>query len=113
MTTMSTDFAFSGPGAGAMLLTWRYIWTMSPIVMMKRSGLRGIWPLNAASSVGDSRVCPIPSGAVVPLLENVAAQSGCDVVGLRMSESRGIAQFGVVSLLLSQQPTSATRCRWP
>lgn len=47
----------------------------------------------------------ISSDSVVQLLENVAAQSCCDVVGLRLSESRGLSQFGVVSLLLSQQKT--------
>ncbi|BAL24291.1 AraC family transcriptional regulator [Azoarcus sp. KH32C] len=47
----------------------------------------------------------IPSDAVVRLLESAAEQSGCEVVGLRMSEPRGLSQFGVVGLLLNQQPT--------
>jgi len=47
----------------------------------------------------------IPSDAAARLLENVAVQSGCDTVGLRMDEPRGMSQFGVVSLLLSHQRT--------
>lgn len=46
---------------------------------------------------------PIPSEAVLRLLENAAVQGRCEVVGLRMSEARGMSHFGVVSLLLSQQ----------
>ncbi len=54
--TMSTGFALSGPGAGAMLLMWRYISTMSSMVTVNRSGFFGMLPLKAASSVGDSGV---------------------------------------------------------
>lgn len=45
----------------------------------------------------------ISSDAAVQLLENVAAQRRCDVFGLRLAEARGLSQFGVVSLLFSQQ----------
>jgi AraC-like DNA-binding protein len=47
----------------------------------------------------------ISSDAVAKLLENVATKSGCDTVGLRMSEPRSMSQLGVVSLLLCQQRT--------
>jgi AraC-like DNA-binding protein len=47
----------------------------------------------------------IPAAAAVRLLENSADQSGCDTFGLRMAESRQLADFGVVSLLLVHQPT--------
>ena len=47
----------------------------------------------------------IASDAAVRLLENTAAHSGCMTLGLRMSEPRPMSQFGVVGLLLSQQPT--------
>lgn len=47
----------------------------------------------------------ISSDAVVRLLENVAAITDCDTVGLRMSEPRSMSQFGIVGLLLAQQRT--------
>lgn len=47
----------------------------------------------------------IPSNAAVALLEASASASGCETFGLRMAESRQLAHFGVVSLLISHQPT--------
>jgi AraC-like DNA-binding protein len=47
----------------------------------------------------------ISSDAAVRLLENTAAYSNCITLGLRMSEPRPMSQFGILWLLLSQQPT--------
>lgn len=47
----------------------------------------------------------IATDAVVALLENSAAASGCDTFGLHMAESRQLADFGAVSLSLLHQPT--------
>jgi AraC-like DNA-binding protein len=47
----------------------------------------------------------IPLSAVAALLEGSAEASRCITFGLRMAESRQLADFGVVSLLLSHQPT--------
>jgi len=47
----------------------------------------------------------VPLGACVTLLEAAAAASGCDNFGLRMAESRQLADFGIVSLLISRQPS--------
>ncbi|MFY0727230.1 AraC family transcriptional regulator [Pseudomonas sp. NFX15] len=49
--------------------------------------------------------CLIPIDAAVRLLEETAAASGCPTVGLNMAEARQLSDFGVVSLLLSQQRT--------
>jgi AraC-like DNA-binding protein len=47
----------------------------------------------------------IPLEAVVALLEDSAALSASPAFGLRMAESRQLADFGAVSLLLTHQPT--------
>jgi AraC-like DNA-binding protein len=47
----------------------------------------------------------VPAPAVVSLLEGAAARSGCQTFGLRMAESRRLADFGAVSLLIAHQPT--------
>ncbi|WP_213959920.1 AraC family transcriptional regulator [Variovorax sp. dw_954] len=47
----------------------------------------------------------ISTDAVVALLEEAAAGSGCDTFGLRMAESRQLSNFGVVSLLITHQAT--------
>ena len=47
----------------------------------------------------------IPLAAVITLLEESARASGCATFGLRMAESRQLADFGVVSLLLTHQKT--------
>jgi len=47
----------------------------------------------------------IPIRAGIALLEAAAQESGCETFGLRMAESRQLSDFGVISLLISQQPT--------
>jgi AraC-like DNA-binding protein len=47
----------------------------------------------------------IPIDAAVRVLENAATASGCQTFGLRMAESRQLADFGAVSLLLTHQRT--------
>lgn len=47
----------------------------------------------------------IPAKAAVDLLERAAHSSDCLTFGLRMAESRQLSNFGVVSLLISHQPT--------
>ncbi|WP_043257368.1 AraC family transcriptional regulator [Pseudomonas knackmussii] len=47
----------------------------------------------------------IPTAAAVRLLEESARASGCETFGLRMAESRQLADFGVISLLLTHQAT--------
>jgi AraC-like DNA-binding protein len=47
----------------------------------------------------------IPIDAAVRLLEDSAAASGCETLGLRMAESRQLSDFGAVSLLLTHQRT--------
>jgi AraC-like DNA-binding protein len=46
---------------------------------------------------------PIPASAVFNLLENAARASGWSNFGLRMAESRRLAEFGAVSLLIAHQ----------
>jgi AraC-like DNA-binding protein len=47
----------------------------------------------------------VPAGAVVALLEESARASDCITFGLQMAESRQLADFGAVSLLLTHQQT--------
>jgi AraC-like DNA-binding protein len=47
----------------------------------------------------------IATDAVVALLEEAAAGSGCITFGLRMAESRQLSNFGAVSLLITHQAT--------
>jgi AraC-like DNA-binding protein len=47
----------------------------------------------------------IPASAVFVLLENAARASGWQNFGLRMAESRRLADFGAVSLLIAHQST--------
>lgn len=47
----------------------------------------------------------IPVNACAALLESAAQAAGCPSFGLRMAESRQLSDFGVMSLLISQQPT--------
>jgi AraC-like DNA-binding protein len=47
----------------------------------------------------------IPLASAISLLEKSAGVTGCNTFGLRMAESRQLADFGVVSLLLSHQRT--------
>lgn len=59
--------------------------------------------LSAAALVDPER--RIPSSAVIKLLELAALNSGCEQFGLRMAQSRQLSNMGVVSLLISHQPT--------
>lgn len=47
----------------------------------------------------------VPAEACARLLEAAAEASGCQTFGLRMAESRQLSDYGVMSLLISQQPT--------
>jgi len=47
----------------------------------------------------------IPVEACASLLEAAAEVGNCPTFGLRMAESRQLSDFGVMSLLISQQPT--------
>ena len=47
----------------------------------------------------------IPARSVIRLLEDSAAATGCLTFGLRMAELRGIADLGMVSLLIAHQTT--------
>lgn len=60
----------------------------------------GISPLDLAS--GENR---LPAGAVVDLLENSAAQSGCDAFAIHMARCRSFQSLGAFSLLAQHLPT--------
>lgn len=47
----------------------------------------------------------IPAHAAIRLLERGAEVTGCATFGLRMAESRGMANLGAISLLIAHQPT--------
>jgi AraC-like DNA-binding protein len=47
----------------------------------------------------------VPAARVVELLEVSAAESGCLTFGLQMAESRQLADFGALSLLITHQAT--------
>lgn len=69
----------------------------------------GLDPLSALRQFGlDPRVLDepdtrLPVAAVAGLLEYAAATSGCLTFGLRMAESRRLADFGAISLLLKHE----------
>lgn len=71
----------------------------------------GLDPLPQLRAVGISRSWlalpdhPVPTDAVVNLLDASAAASGCESFALRMAEARQLADFGVLSLLISHQRT--------
>lgn len=71
----------------------------------------GLNPLPLLRQVGLSRALledpeqRIPVDAAVQLLEMAAQSSGYEAYGLRMAELRQLSDFGVVSLLISHQPT--------
>ena len=72
---------------------------------------RGLNPLPLLRQVALSRSLledpdqRIPVESVVKLLELAAKASGDEHFGLRMAQGRQVADFGVVSLLISHQPT--------
>lgn len=47
----------------------------------------------------------IPARAAARLLERSAAVSGCEALGLRMTEGRALANLGAASLLIALQPS--------
>jgi AraC-like DNA-binding protein len=47
----------------------------------------------------------VPAEQVAAVLETAAVRSACPTVGLRMAESRKLADFGATSLLITHQPT--------
>jgi len=65
--------------------------------MLRRHGLRPKLLANPEQR--------IPIESVVSLLEDSAEQSGCPTFGLHMAESRQLSDLGVVSLMLTHQPT--------
>ncbi|MDD2545940.1 MAG: AraC family transcriptional regulator [Burkholderiaceae bacterium] len=69
----------------------------NPIPVMREAGLT-----RASVDKQDHR---IPSDTAVALLETAAASTGCETFGLRMAESRHLSHLGVVSLLITHQPT--------
>jgi len=75
------------------------------------AGHLGLNPQPLLREVGLSRALladpeqRIPLESVVHLLEASAEASSCSTFGLRMAESRHLSNFGVISLLLSHQPT--------
>ncbi len=72
---------------------------------------RGLNPLPLLRKVGLSRTLledpdqRIPVESVVRLLEAAASACGDEHFGLRMAQTRQVADFGMVSLLISHQPT--------
>ena len=47
----------------------------------------------------------IPARAAIRLMESTAEASGCQTLGLRMAACRGLADLGMISLLIAHQPT--------
>lgn len=70
---------------------------LDPYLMLRRVGLS-----KALIEQPEQRV---PTAAAVQLLEDSARESGCITFGLCMAESRQLADFGAISLLLMYQPT--------
>jgi len=71
----------------------------------------GLNPQRLVASVGLTRKLlsdpeqRIPLSAAITLLEESARVTGCSTFGLRMAQSRQLADMGVVSLLLTHQRT--------
>lgn len=71
----------------------------------------GLNPIQVLREVGlDPRVLDDPdlrisATTVAELLDIAAERSGCVTFGLRMAESRQLANFGAMSLLITHQPT--------
>ncbi|HEY5761499.1 MAG TPA: AraC family transcriptional regulator [Steroidobacter sp.] len=70
---------------------------LDPFAMLSRAGLN-----QAALENPDNR---ISATAVLDLLEESARAAACPTFGLRMAETRQIADFGAISLLLTHQRT--------
>jgi len=70
---------------------------LETLPLMRHSGL--------SRSMLDNPEQMIPARSVIRLLEESAEASGCITFGLRMAELRGIADLGMVSLLIAHQTT--------
>jgi AraC-like DNA-binding protein len=70
---------------------------LDTIPLLRRSGLTRAMLENPEQVV--------PARPVIRLLEDSAAASGCLTFGLRMAELRGLADLGMVSLLIAHQST--------
>ncbi len=70
---------------------------LDPNAMLRRAGVD-----RRALAEPDTR---IPADRVVEILEISAEESGCATFGLRMVESRQLADLGAISLLISHQAT--------
>lgn len=78
------------------------------VTVAQHVGLNPQVTLRAAGLSSAQLVDPeqrLPLTAVVEVLENSARAADCPTFGLRMAESRQLADFGAISLLLSHQPT--------
>ena len=70
---------------------------LDPLPQLRAAGISRAW-----LAVPDH---PVPADAVVKLLDASAAASGCESFALRMAQARQLADFGVLSLLISHQRT--------
>lgn len=70
---------------------------LNPLPLLRQVGL--------SSTLLEDPEQRIPVDAAVQLLERAAQASGYEPFGLRMAELRQLSDFGVVSLLISHQPT--------
>ena len=70
---------------------------LDPLALLRNVGL--------SRTALDSPEQMVPARSVVRLLEDAAAASGCITFGLRMAEKRGLADLGMVSLLIAHQTT--------
>ena len=69
---------------------------MEPVRLMRVNGLDP-----SLLAYQDTR---IPAAAVVQLLEDSAAESGCDDFGVRLAELRQLSNLGPLSLVLREEP---------
>lgn len=70
---------------------------VDPLPLLKRVGL-------TRRMLGNAELM-IPAKPVIRLLEEAAVATQCATFGLRMAESREIANLGATSLLIAHQPT--------
>lgn len=70
---------------------------LDTVPLLRRSGI--------SRTMLDKPEQMIPARSVIRLLEDSAEASGCLTIGLRMAAMRGLADLGMVSLLIAHQPT--------
>lgn len=70
---------------------------LDTVPLLRRTGL--------SRAMLDNPEQMLPARPVIRLLEESAAASGCLTFGLRMAERRGLADLGMVSLLIAHQST--------